>query len=136
MKSALRCSARTASCARGHEGCGSSRGRHDPRDSADQARESTARNCAAAPANWRRISCPRLRLAEQIPLCIVAAHALQPVELALGFDTFRRHAQPEAARQPEHCGEDRCIARLRIDLLHERSIDLDRVRREGLQVGE
>src|SRR3954447_13718850 len=80
----------------------------------------------------------RHRLAVQEALYLVAAVALEEVELPIGLGALRDHLERE--RVPERDdggGEDAVLAlRARADGAHERAVDLQRIDRQVLQVRE
>src|SRR6185369_10159810 len=73
------------------------------------------------------------RVAEQMPLRIVAAVLAQELELLLGFDAFRDDLELEAMRHLDDRIDDCRVIAIDRDVADERAIDLQRADRKLLQ---
>ena len=68
---------------------------------------------------------------QQKSLCLVTAALAQPFQLTGPLDALGRHRDVEAFAEREDCACDGRIARRTLDIVHERLVDLDAVRREA-----
>ena len=56
--------------------------------------------------------------------------------MALGFDAFGHHLQLEVVREADDGQSDFSLVGIRRDIANESAIDLERIEREALQIGE
>ncbi len=78
----------------------------------------------------------RQRRAREEALVLVAAQGAQRVELRLGLHALGDHREPSECAIAMMARDDRLVVRVELDVAHERAVDLDRVHRQRLQVGE
>src|SRR2546427_4111451 len=80
----------------------------------------------------------RHRLAVQEALHLVAAVALQEMELGVGLDALGDHFQVQrVTERDDGLGEDPVLGfRAAADVAHEGAVDLQRVDRQGLEIRE
>jgi hypothetical protein len=78
----------------------------------------------------------RDRAVVQVALHRFAAVGAQVARLRFGLDAFGHQVQAQAARDRDDRQDHRIVALLVVDLLHEGLVDLDRVDREAVQVGQ
>src|SRR6478672_6355066 len=78
----------------------------------------------------------RDRLAEVEALDFIAGVAAQKAELFIGFDAFGHHRQAERLAHCDDGLRDRLVFGVERNVADERAVDLQRIDREALELGE
>src|SRR5436309_978978 len=77
-----------------------------------------------------------LRMRQEESLGVLAPEFAQPVELAFGLDALGNRVELQRLRQPDDRTRERRLLRVAVDTDDERSIDLQDVDREALEVAQ